>query len=222
MPPLIGPLRCRGVGPSNPKRTVALALCAAVFLAACGNGSPDGEESPSEAEGRLTSQSVVGLKTLGPISIGMTVEQLRRAAGVDLVEQPNFEQAVAENNCAYLSPTTIPGYVPPADSDNKSPIAFMIVDNQLVRIDFLNRTFRTSEGIGVGSTEVEVLQAYGGGQSPPPDRGFIGRPYRYLKASPQDEADQNFRIVFESDGQQVVKYYIGRLPEVENQNGCEP
>lgn len=152
----------------------------------------------------------------------MTVDQLTRAAGVDMVRQPDFEQAIEENNCAYMSPATIPGYVPPADGDNKSPIAFMIVEDRLARIDFLDRTFRTAEGIGVGSTEVEVLDAYGGGQSPPPDRGFIGRPYRYLKASPSGEGEPDHRIVFESDGAQVVKYYIGKLPEVENKNGCEP
>lgn len=193
-----------------------------MFLGACGGGNPETGESPDEVEARLTSRSEVGLSTLGPISIGMTIDQLSRAAGVDLVRQPDFDQAMEENNCAYMSPATIPGYVPPPDSDNKSPIAFMIVDDKLARIDFLDRTFRTTEGIGVGSTEADVLNAYGGGQSPPPDRGFIGKPYRYLKASPQNQEDQDYRIVFESDGSQVVKYYVGKLPEVENKNGCEP
>ncbi|MBW3590469.1 MAG: hypothetical protein KY393_01235 [Actinobacteria bacterium] len=197
-------------------------LCGALFLASCSSANPETDDSPSEAESRLTSRSEVGLSTLGPISIGMTVDQLARAAGVDMVRQPDFEEAMEQDNCAYMSPATIPGYVPPADGDNKSPIAFMIVDDRLARIDFLDRTFTTAEGIGVGSTEVEVLNAYGGGQSPPPDRGFIGKPYRYLKASPEtSEGDQEYRIVFESDGAQVVKYYIGKLPEVENKNGCE-
>lgn len=221
MPPTTGPQPRRAAERSAFKRTIVTLLATALLLGACGGGEPEGSNSPNESDARLTSQSEVGLKTLGPISIGMTVEQLRRAAGVDLIPQPNFEQAMTEDNCAYMSPATIPGYVPPGDSDNKSPIAFMIADDELVRIDFLNRAFATADGIRVGSTEAEVLQAYGGGQSPPPDRGFVGKPYRYLKATPQDEVDRDFRIVFETDGQKVVKYYIGRLPHVENKNGCD-
>lgn len=222
MPHSIGLRRRPARGPSISRSALAAVLTTALLLGACGGGNAGSAERSPQEESRLTAASPVGLRTLGPISIGMTVDQLSRAAGVELVRQPDFEQAMAEKNCAYMSPATIPGYVPPADSGNKSPIAFMIVDNELARIDFLNSTFKTADGIGVGSTEAAVLEAYGGGQSPPPDRGFIGKPYRYLKASPQDEEDQNFRIVFESDGAQVVKFYIGRLPEVEYKNGCDP
>lgn len=193
----------------------------AFALTACGGDSGGSGASPTPSPVGLTVNSTVGLKNIGPVVVGMTVEQLATAAGVSLTRQPDFDQAVAETNCAYMSPGTIPGYVPPPNSGNKSPLAFMIVDGKLARIDILGGEFKTSQGIMVGSSEQEVQTAFGGA-SPLPPRAFIGPPYRYLTATPRQAADQNFRLVFESDGAKVVTYRAGKLPEVDYKNGCTP
>ncbi|HEX2180629.1 MAG TPA: hypothetical protein VHL54_14150 [Actinomycetota bacterium] len=205
-------------------RGLVLALAMMLVAGACnGGGDPEAEATPSEGTqlGQFNANSPVTLKSVGPIVVGMTLDQVAQAAGVDLTRQPDYDQAVAEKNCAYVSPSTIPGYVPPPDSGNKSPLAFMIVDGKLARIDILGGDFATAQGIKVGSEESQVLEVYGNGQALPP-RAFIGPPYRYLTATPRQAADQNFRMVFESDGAKVVQYRVGQLPHVENKQGCTP
>ena len=205
-------------------RAAALALLVMLVAGACNRagGTPEEtvETSAAPVQG-LTANSPVKLTSVGPVVIGMTLEQVAAAAGVDLTRQPDFDAAVAEKNCAYVSPSTIPGYSPPPESGNKSPLAFMIVDGKLARIDILGGDFATDQGIKVGSAESAVTEAYGGG-SPLPPRAFVGPPYRYLTASPRDAEDQGFKMVFESDGAKVVNYRVGKEPEVENRQGCTP
>jgi hypothetical protein len=153
------------------------------------------------------------------VVIGMTLEQVGEAARVPILRQEGYEQAVVEKNCAFVSPGSIPGYTPPPNSGNKSPLAFMMVDGKVARIDVLGGDFATERGVKVGSPEQAVLDSYGGG-SPLPPRDFVGPPYRYLTATPRNQADRDFRIVFESDGARVVKFQVGKLPEVEFKSGC--
>jgi hypothetical protein len=215
---------------SRPHRRLAAMLpILALALVACGgDDSPDTAAATPSPTG-LTVNSRVGLKNIGPVVVGMTIEQMARAAGVSLTRQPDFDQAIATSGCAFMSPGTIPGYVPPPNSGNKSPIAFMMRSEiapgsadptiKLARIDILGGDFETQQGIKVGSSEQEVQTAFGG-SSPLPPRAFIGPPYRYLTATPRQEADRDFRLVFESDGAKVVTYRAGKLPEVDWKNGC--
>jgi hypothetical protein len=210
--------------PPQRLRFFALLLLMGAVLGACAGGSPGSQASPTALLG-LNVNSEVGLKGgtafIGPVVVGMTIEQLSQAAGVPLIRQPDFDQAMATTHCAYMSPGTIPGYVPPPNSGNKSPLAFMIVNNQLARIDILGGDFKTAAGVKVGSSERQVQEAFGGpNPTPLPTRAFIGEPYRYLTATPKQAADANNRLVFETDGAKVVTYRVGRIPEVENKNGC--
>lgn len=205
----------------NRLRVASLTLALGLALTACNNDGSDTEAEATPSPTGLTVNSRVGLKNIGPVVVGMTIEQMAQAAGVSLTRQPDFDQAMATAGCAFMSPGTIPGYVPPPNSGNKSPIAFMIRDNKLARIDILGGEFQTTQGIQIGSTEQEVQEAFGG-TSPLPARAFIGPPYRYLTATPREEADRDFRLVFESDGAKVVTYRAGKLPEVDWKNGCSP
>jgi hypothetical protein len=203
-------------------KAAALAVLVMIVAGACNRGEDpeDAAASPTPVQG-LTANSPVKLTSVGPVVVGMTLDQVAAAAGVALTRQPDFDQAMAEKKCAYVSPATIPGYSPPPDSGNKSPLAFMIVDGKLARIDILGGDFATDKGIKVGSAESAVTDAYGGG-SPLPPRAFVGPPYRYLTASPRDEEDRGYKMVFESDGAKVVNYRVGKEPEVENRQGCTP
>jgi hypothetical protein len=210
----------RRAGRPTKVRAAALAILVMLVAGACNRGNTPDETPTSAAPVQgLTANSPVKLTSVGPVVVGMTLDQVAAAAGVDLTRQPDFDQAVAEKNCAYVSPSTIPGYSPPPESGNKSPLAFMIVDGKLARIDILGGDFATDKGIKVGSAESAVTEAYGGG-SPLPPRAFVGPPYRYLTASPKDAEDQGYKMVFESDGAKVVNYRVGKEPEVENRQGC--
>ncbi|WP_267871531.1 hypothetical protein [Nostoc sp. CHAB 5715] len=37
---------------------------------------------------------------------------------------------------------------------------------------------------------------------------------------PKDRANQNYRVVFETDGKRVTQFRSGKLPEVEFVEGC--
>lgn len=223
MPPSIHHSAPGGVRPGRLVRTLILGLAITLLAGACGGGDdPEASASPTAGPSQgLNANSPVTLRSIGAVVVGMNLDQMAEAAGVAMTRQPDFDQAVAETGCAYVSPATIPGYVPPPDSGNKSPLAFMIVEDTLVRIDVLGGTFSTPQGIRVGSAETDVLEAYGGGEALPP-RAFIGPPYRYLTATPREAADANFRMVFESDGAKVIQYRVGQLPQVENKQGCSP
>jgi hypothetical protein len=219
------------IGSRAQRRLAATLLTLALALAACNGDEPTPSATATPSPTGLTVNSRVGLKNIGPVVVGMTIEQMARAAGVSLTRQPDFDQAIENPGCAYMSPGTIPGYVPPPNSGNKSPIAFMMRAEtpagstertiKLARIDILGGDFQTQQGIKVGSSETEVQEAFGG-SSPLPARAFIGPPYRYLTATPRQEADRDFRLVFESDGAKVVTYRAGKLPEVDWKNGCTP
>jgi hypothetical protein len=213
----------RGRAPRTTRvKAAALAVLVMIVGGACNRGQePEAAAtSPTPVQG-LTANSPVKLTSVGPVVVGMTLDQVAAAAGVALTRQPDFDQAMLEKKCAYVSPATIPGYSPPPESGNKSPLAFMIVDGKLARIDVLGGDFATDKGIKVGSAESAVTDAYGGG-SPLPPRAFVGPPYRYLTASPKDEEDRGYKMVFESDGAKVVNYRVGKEPEVENRQGCTP
>lgn len=199
-----------------------IAVVAALLAGACNAdpGSTDPDPTP-EAERGLHANSPVRVNSVGSVVVGMTLDQISAAAGVALNRQPDFDQAVEEDNCAYVSPATIPGYVPPADSENRSPLAFMIVDGELARIDVLGGDFATEEGVKVGSPEPDVFAAYDPGNTPEP-RAFIGEPYRHLTAIPRDSADREMKMVFASDGARVARYWVGRTPHVDYKNGCQP
>ena len=44
--------------------------------------------------------------------------------------------------------------------------------------------------------------------------------WRYLTVTPAAPTDGAFRLVFETDGQKVVRYRAGRMPEVEWVENC--
>lgn len=208
--------------PARRVKAATLALVVMLVAGACNRANtPDETETSAPPVQGLTANSPVQLTSVGPVVVGMTLDQVAEAARVDMTRQPDYDQAVAERNCAYVSPSTIPGYSPPPESGNKSPLAFMMVDGKLARIDILGGDFATEQGIKVGSAEAAVTEAYGGG-SPLPPRAFVGPPYRYLTASPRDAEDQGYKMVFESDGAKVVNYRVGKEPEVEYRQGCTP
>jgi hypothetical protein len=42
----------------------------------------------------------------------------------------------------------------------------------------------------------------------------------YLAFAQKDQADKDFWVVFETDGQKVTQFRSGRIPEVEYVEGC--
>ena len=76
---------------------------------------------------------------------------------------------------------------------------------------------RTREGAAVGDAEEKVLSLYGARARVEPHK-YTGPVGHYIVvASP---GDSNFRMVFETDGQRVLRFRAGRRPAVDFVERC--
>jgi hypothetical protein len=178
--------------------------------------SPPGTPAPGTASsssvpavsGRLTPGSPVTPTGMGPVRFGMTLKQAERAGGVRLVGLGD-----TFGDCFYVVPA---GWKVRAGDMAVDPVAFMVSGGRIARVDIQAGRTPTSAGVRIGSTEPQVRQAY-------PGRVTVGRNMygtRLLTVGPADPAQAGYRIVFASDGQKVLYFWAGRLPEVNAQEGC--
>lgn len=151
---------------------------------------------------------------LGPVTIGMTTRQAEAALGAKLVRQmPNDADF---DSCDYLS-----------RRDGQEPdVAYMLSEGHIARVDIdLPRlgprlsTVKTAEGIGIGSTEKAVKQAYGGQVKvePHPYGDGSADGWHYLRV---DQPDHRRGYIFETDGKRVTSFRAGRHPELDLIEGC--
>ena len=156
-----------------------------------------GTGQPTNAE----SLPRLSLNGFGPVRIGMTLAEVQ-AAGVPL------DTGVSESVfCSYVKPTGMP-----------EGIAFMVRNGQIARIDITTSAYASMSGARVGQTQEEVLRLYAGRleisvHKYDPDGA-------YLTYIPKDQADQQYRMIFETDGKRITRFRAGRLPEVGWVEGC--
>ena len=158
---------------------------------------PPVEGIGSPTLGSTSSVSTVGLDT---VHFGMTAAAAQRAAG------SRFTPVTPVGPCYLATPDDAP-----------DGITFWIVDGTVERVDIDTDEIDTKSGGRIGRTEEWIrgtwpdrIQA-----SPLPDgTGNL------LAFVPRDESDQEFRVMFQTDGQEVVRMWSGRLPWVEELGGC--
>jgi hypothetical protein len=88
---------------------------------------------------------------------------------------------------------------------------------RIERVDVDSAGVLTAEGAGVGDVESNVREMYRGRVAVQPHK-YTGPQGHYLVVT--NPVDTLHRIVFETDGQRVVKYRAGRRPAVEFVEGC--
>jgi hypothetical protein len=95
---------------------------------------------------------------------------------------------------------------------------FMVKNGRVERVDMDSPGVRTDRGAEVGMTEADIRRLY-------PD-GLLVQPHKYDEAGhyliyvPGESADSLFRVVFETDGQRVLRFRAGLRPAVEYVEGC--
>jgi len=96
-------------------------------------------------------------------------------------------------------------------------ITFWIVDGTVERVDIDTVEIGTRSGGRIGRTEDWIRHAWPDHiqASPLPDGSG-----NLLAFVPQDESDQEFRIMFQTDGEKVIRMWAGRLPWVAELGGC--
>lgn len=145
------------------------------------------------------------LKTtgLGPIQIGMTLDELE-ATGLT----PLVMEGMGQGACQYYR---IKG--------NSEPIGLMAVDDRILRIDVWPGSLtETRSGAKIGSTEADLVQLYGNQLEATANPVTLGKTIVFKPMTPGEDL---FRLVFETDDRgQVVQYRAGQFPSVTWPEGC--
>lgn len=150
--------------------------------------------------------AVLEMDHIGPIKLGMNKEKLERV----LHQAIPYDQFLNRGCSAFSTQDLAP-----------RGLSFLMDRNRLVRInldyygtDTRPLKYKTAAGIGLGTTEAELLKAY---------------PKAEVKANPADPTwhtvsaqtpDESMAIVFETDGKTVKSIRAGENPAVAYANWC--
>ena len=140
-----------GVKPhrSSPGSGWLVVVCAAVVLAGCG-GSSDGATKASAGGGDAKSVVLIGANGIGPVRIGMTLDQVRRTGVLVSSERLNEEPcAVGVSATLGEGKSSVWGH---AQFDQQDRVAI---------ISSISKRVRTKDGIGIGSTIDDLDSAFG-------------------------------------------------------------
>jgi hypothetical protein len=159
------------------------------------------------AQAKLTERSKLAINGIGPIRVGMTVDEASKAGGIRLIRSGS--RGIDEYQCSYVQPKGEP-----------KGIRFMVTKGRIARVDITSKPITTLSGARIGDSENRILSLYPGQIKATP--GYIGREPdgKYLTFVPKDAADKNYRIIFETSKNRVDRFRSGKLPEVEYTEGC--
>jgi hypothetical protein len=145
------------------------------------------------------------LKTtgLGPIRIGMELDTLR-AKGLIPVPIENS----GSGECQFYR-----------IKDHSEPMALMVINDKVLRIDVWPGSLTTTRsGIKIGSTERDLVRAYGQQLEATTNPVTLGKTVIF---TPQDQGEDIYRLVFETDDQgRVTQFRAGQFPSVTWNEGC--
>lgn len=150
----------------------------------------------------LVDTSTISTVGLDKVQFGMTLEDAQKAAGTELTTTGPRDQA-----CFLASPVA-----------GAAGITFLFSKGTVERVDISAPPIATRSGAKVGSTEAQITELYGDQIEVQPR--LDGQPGNALVYVPRDQADQDFRLVFTTDGTTVTSYRAGRVPQVLAPTGC--
>ena len=142
------------------------------------------------------------LRGVGPIRVGMTVQDVYRVMGTD--------SRVSVDEMAECDYADVPGL--PAS------IGLMTSYGRIARYEVGRPGIKTASGAEVGMSEDSVRHLYAGRMHVVPDP-YDGPDSHNLIYEPSP-ADSEFGLIFETDGKKVIAYRAGRRPHVEYIEGC--
>ncbi|MBE9095839.1 hypothetical protein [Tychonema sp. LEGE 07203] len=163
------------------------------------------------AQPQLTERSKLAINGIGPIRVGMTVDEASRSAGIQLIKNARGSGSFNEDLCSY-----------PQVKGGPKGISFMVAKGRIARVDIDNDRTTTIAGAKIGNTQQQIINLYPGKIKITP-HPYVGRPPlngKYLTFVPKDAADKNYRIIFETSKNRVTRFRSGKLPEVEYIEGC--
>lgn len=157
------------------------------------------ESTPAESAGaRPDAAWMVDFRGYGPIRFGASFDDARSAAA-GMLETP-----ASMTGCQYVR-----------ISGGRAGVLLMVVDGRVARVDVLDQGVETREGARVGDAEGHIRELY------PHDLEVRAHKYtsgNVLIVTPAEGGP--YRLVFETEQDEVRRYRSGVLPEVEWVEGC--
>jgi hypothetical protein len=139
----------------------------------------------------------LSMDSFGPVRVGMSAAEARRAAGVEMTGN------LSSVGCAMLYIATDPA------------VQLMIENSLVTRIDVTDGRHPTVLGIRVGDTEARAQTTYGGKLEITPHKYDAHGHYLTLRSP-----DRKSAMVFETDGERIVRMRAGIVPSVEYVERC--
>lgn len=133
----------------------------------------------------------ISLKSIGPVELGSTISEFRRAMGRDLAP------GEISSDCGYAS-------------SRDGEVSFYTRNGRVAIAKVYEGRPRTRSGIGIGTPVEDLIAAY-------PDRlvaGLGGEAEALLVYTPRDRSDRGFRINFSVDDGAVSSIEIGTTPDI--------
>lgn len=142
---------------------------------------------------------------LGPLRAGLAIPEVGRFLP-GAISIPAGEET---NPCSY------------ADwPDAPAGVYVMIEGGVISRIEVDSATVATAAGARVGDTEARIDSLYPGRVERQIHKFSDGR-YLVVRAPSTDEGADDYRIVFETDGERVTRFRSGRYPAVAYVDACD-
>lgn len=182
-------------------RFAGFASLAGLATLACDSRPSRGTDTTIAPPAEAPPPWTVDAQGIGRIRTGITVAQLGEALGTEVKPVYDFNPS-----CTHVTPPGLPGGV-----------RLMIVDDTVARVEVDSAGILTAEGAGVGDTESAVILLYQGRVEVQPHK-YTGPTGHYLVVTPPDDALH--RLIFETDGERILRYRAGRIPAVQFVEGC--
>ncbi len=163
---------------------------------------PLGTLAPIEGLGVPTLDAASSVSTVGidRIMFGMTLHDAQVAAG------SRFTPITPIGHCFLVVPEA-----------GQAGLAFWVVAGTVERVDVDTRTITTRSGAGIGDTEDRIREMFGERIHTTALPDGSGNLLAYI---PRDVADATYRVMFLSNGLQIIRMWAGRLPWAEELGGC--
>jgi hypothetical protein len=145
---------------------------------------------------------VVTPRGIGPLRVGMARGEVEAVLGA-LVATPGDS---GWRQCAFVAPAGLP-----------AGVRLMVEGGTVARVDVDSGRVATADGARIGDSEAHVRDLYTTRLATAPLKYGSGHT---LTVTPTAVADSSLRLVFETDGQRVTRYRVGRRPPVEYVEGC--
>ena len=200
----------------------SIALIALLLSAACGSGDGDarsaevdsvaiaGPEARPAGEASAPSADtawVMRLDGMGPLRIGMTLDEARAALGGDLrMNDDSADHPEGPDRCDYPRSARLP-----------AGAVVMVQGQRVVRVEVDSGSIATAEGARIGDTEARIQELYPRRVTVQPHKYTDGH---YLVVRPTAASDTTHLLVFETDGRVVERFRAGQKPQVEWVEGC--